>query len=95
MFHFLFAKTQQSPQVRTIAVPVLLRKFHQVHRNKFLIVAEQVDVAEGAQVIQGPPFLRRKECQVLRAHPGIGNDFFDSVKSAVTENVINRPLNFL
>jgi len=76
-------------------MPVLLREFDQVHRNKFLVVAEQVDIAEGAQVIQGPLFLRGKECQVLRAHPRIGNDFVCRIKPTVTENVINRPLNFL
>ena len=48
MLHFLFAKTEQRPQMGAVHVPVLLGEPSQVDGDEFLVVAKQVDVAEGA-----------------------------------------------
>ena len=45
MLHFLFTKAEQRPQVRAVVVPVLLDDPGEVERDKFLIVAKQMDIS--------------------------------------------------
>jgi len=52
MLHLLVPKAQQRPQVRAVVVPILLGDFGEVERDEFLIVAKQMDIAEGTNMIQ-------------------------------------------
>src|SRR5229473_7487490 len=52
MLHLLFPKAEQRSQVRAVSVPVLPGEVREVDRDEFLVVAKQVDVAEGPQMVE-------------------------------------------
>ena len=65
MLHLLFPKAEQRSQVRAVSVPVLPGEAREVDGDEFLVVAKQVDVAEGPQMAECALFVlieERAEC---------------------------------
>src|SRR6266849_2548902 len=76
MLHLLFPKAEQRSQVRAVRVPVLSGEAREVDRDEFLIVAKQMDIAEGPQMVERALFALIEERNVLSAHPRVGDNAF-------------------
>ena len=52
MLHLLLCKAQQCSQRGAAGVPVLLGEAREVNRDELLIVAKQVNIAKGANMVE-------------------------------------------
>ena len=95
MLHLLVPKAQQRPQVRAVVVPILLGDLGEVERDEFLIVAKQMDIAEGTNMVERLLVLRLQEHQGLGPHPRVRDHAGGGVKTPVAENLVDGPRDFL
>ena len=91
MLHLLFTEAKQFPQPYSIVVPIPAGYLSHLNRDEFFVIAEQMNVTEGPNMVEGSLLTIVEEREVLGTQPGIGDERLARVEAAITEDRVHGP----
>jgi len=82
------AARQRAHELRSI----LIHEISQLlNRDEFFVIAEQMNVTEGPNMVEGSLLTIVEEREMLGTQPGIGDERLARVEAAITEDRVHGP----